>query len=415
MGVIDRLPARLADFVAIGVAEDDDEDLATSNSTLTLFSMVVSALAFAWVITYFVVGRPLAASIPLLYQVGSITTLVVIARTKRFNVLRFQQLTLILVLPFALQWSLGGYVQGSAVSLWALATPSLAFMFGSRATPWFIGFAALTVASGLAEPSLRDLVDSPSQAMINSFFVLNAFGAGFSFFLGLLHFNKERERARAALAAEQEKSEALLLNILPRAIADRLKSGEEVIADAHPAVTVMFIDIVGFTSTTATMQPAEVTAALDDIFSSIDDLADRFGLEKIKTIGDGYQVVGGAPEPRDDHAAAVADMGLAVLDEVAGRPFAGGALRLRVGIDSGPVVAAVIGKRKFSYDMWGDVVNTASRMESHGVPDRIQVTAAVYDLVSSEFDFEPRGEIDVKGKGMMETYFLLRRRAAIPT
>lgn len=224
-------------------------------------------------------------------------------------------------------------------------------------------------------------------------------------------FNRERERTRAAPAAEEEKSEALLLNILPEPIAERLKNGEQVIADAYSAVTVLFFDTVGFTAAAAGMEPSRVTVALDGIFSALDDIADRYGLEKIKTIGDGYQAVAGAPVPRDDHAEAAADMALAIRDEMAGRPFGEGKLEMRIGIDTGPVAAAVIGKRKFSYDIWGDVVNTASRMESQGVAGRIQTTERVHNLLEETYDFETRGDIDVKGKGLMSTYFLEGRKS----
>jgi guanylate cyclase len=372
-------------------------------------SIVISSLAFIWVITFFAVGRPLAASIPLVYQLASVGSLVVFARTKRFRLLRFHQLAMMSVFPFILQWSLGGYVQGSAVSLWSVTTPALAFMFGARAAPWFVSFATLTIASGVADDWLRDQVSSLGAGFITSFFVLNVLGAGLSFFLGLQYFNRERERARAALAAEQEKSESLLLNILPEPIAERLKEGEQVIADAHE-VSVLFLDIVDFTATTAAMEPAAVVEALNEVFSDLDDLTDRFGLEKIKTLGDGYVAVAGAPVERRDHAEAVADFALAVRDEISGRPFGARALQLRIGIDTGQVVAAVIGKRKFSYDMWGDVVNTASRMESHGVPDRIQVTEHVFEALRDRYVFEDRGTIDVKGKGLMRTYFLEGRK-----
>ena len=275
MQLIDRVPARLARLLAVGADAGDDEDLKTNKATLILFSAIVAVLASIWVIVYFAVGRPLSASIPLFYQLASVAVVVGMAKTRRFAELRFFQLFVILLLPFLLQWSLGGYAQGSAVSLWALGAPVFASMVGTRPTPWLAAFAVLTVISGLAESWVSGRVDAPSQTMISTFFVLNSFGAGLSFFLGILYFNREQARGRAALAAEQEKSETLLLNILPAAIVERLKSGEDVIADAHPAVTVMFVDIVGFTSTTADMEPADVALALDDYFSALDDLVER--------------------------------------------------------------------------------------------------------------------------------------------
>ncbi|MFL6221818.1 MAG: adenylate/guanylate cyclase domain-containing protein [Actinomycetes bacterium] len=212
------------------------------------------------------------------------------------------------------------------------------------------------------------------------------------------------------LLAEQERSERLLLNVLPGPIADRLKQGEEVIADDFPEVTVLFADLVDFTRRSRETTPERVVQVLDDLFSALDALAERYRLEKIKTIGDAYMVVGGLPEPRPDHAQAVADMALAVREEVARHTDpAGEPLAARIGIDTGPVVAGVIGRRKFSYDLWGDTVNTASRMESNGVPGCIQVTERTYRRLRDGFRLERRGPIQVKGEGEMTTWFLVGR------
>jgi class 3 adenylate cyclase len=227
----------------------------------------------------------------------------------------------------------------------------------------------------------------------------------------------EAVRARRALdqehrllVAEQERSEGLLLNVLPAPIATRLKSGEEPIADGFPEVTVLFADLVEFTRRSREISPAQVVEALNDLFSAFDELARRYGLEKIKTVGDAYMVAGGLPAPRPDHAQAAAEMALAMRDEVAGRVDPGGEpLQVRIGIDSGPVVAGVIGRDKFSYDLWGDTVNTASRMESLGTPGCIQVTDRAYRRLRDRYRFQRRGPIEVKGKGELVTWFLLGR------
>jgi class 3 adenylate cyclase len=220
----------------------------------------------------------------------------------------------------------------------------------------------------------------------------------------------EAIRNRRELDREREKSERLLLNVLPDSIAARLKQTEGVIADDFPEVTVLFADIVDFTSRSERITPEQVVEVLNDLFSGFDRLTRQRGLEKIKTIGDAYMVVGGLPEPRSDHAEAVADMALAILGEVAGRSDPGGQpLQVRIGIDTGPVVAGVIGTAKFSYDLWGDTVNTASRMESHGVPGCIQVTGRTYRRLCDRYRFERRGPIPVKGKGDIVTYFLVGR------
>jgi class 3 adenylate cyclase len=220
----------------------------------------------------------------------------------------------------------------------------------------------------------------------------------------------EAVRSRRALAAEQERSERLLLNVLPAPIAERLKAGEGVIADAFPEVTVLFADLVDFTRSSRRSGPAQVVATLNELFSVFDRLAQHHGLEKIKTIGDAYMVAGGLPDPRPGHAQAVAELALAMREEVARRADPSGRpLQVRIGIDTGPVEAGVIGTSKFSYDLWGDTVNTASRMESHGVAGCIQVTARTYQRLQDDYRFQRRGPIPVRGMGEMVTYFLLGR------
>jgi class 3 adenylate cyclase len=221
------------------------------------------------------------------------------------------------------------------------------------------------------------------------------------------------DREHRLLLTEQKRSERLLLNVLPAPIATRLKAGEAVIADAFPEVTVLFADIVDFTRRSRQVSPAEVVQALNELFSAFDRLARRHGLEKIKTIGDAYMVAGGLPTPRPDHAEAVAEMALAMREEVARRSDPSGRpLAVRIGIDTGPVEAGVIGTSKFSYDLWGDTVNTASRMESHGVPGCIQVTERAYRRLRDGYRFQRRGPVQVRGMGEMVTWFLVGRRPA---
>ncbi|MDC0834573.1 guanylate cyclase [Leptolyngbya valderiana BDU 20041] len=213
------------------------------------------------------------------------------------------------------------------------------------------------------------------------------------------------------LRVEQEKSERLLLNILPQAIAERLKQNPRTIADSFADVSVLFADIVGFTKLWSRISPTQLVELLNEIFSGFDELAEKNGLEKIKTIGDAYMVVGGLPIPRADHAEAIAQMALDMQRQMAQfnqgdrEPFS-----IRIGISTGPVVAGVIGTNKFIYDLWGDTVNTASRMESHGIANTIQVTEATYERLKDRFIFERRGVIEVKGKGKMTTYLLVDRK-----
>jgi len=218
---------------------------------------------------------------------------------------------------------------------------------------------------------------------------------------------------RLQLAQERAKSETLLLNVLPAEIAERLKSDPSHIADGFAEVTILFADIVGFTDLSARLSPAEVVAMLNRLFTAFDDLAEKHGLEKIKTIGDAYMVVGGLPEARPDHAEAVVAMALGMRDAVAAvAKQTGYSLKVRIGANSGPVVAGVIGKKKFAYDLWGDAVNTASRMESHGLPGEIQVTEATWARVKDSFELESRGTITVKGKGELAAWFVRGRKVA---
>jgi adenylate cyclase len=231
----------------------------------------------------------------------------------------------------------------------------------------------------------------------------------------------EKNRLRAQeqaylkkLQEEQEKSEQLLLNILPKPVADQLKQGKHIIADNFAEVTVMFADIVNFTELSARLSPTELVELLNTIFSTFDHLAEHHGLEKIKTIGDAYLVVGGLPIPRSDHAEAIANMALDMQEAIANLHIAGlkfdQPLTMRIGINTGPVGAGVIGISKFTYDLWGDTVNTASRMESLGIPGKIQVTTETYERLKDKYTFQSRGTIEVKGKGDMTTYFLMARR-----
>lgn len=214
-----------------------------------------------------------------------------------------------------------------------------------------------------------------------------------------------------ALDSSRQKVDSLLANILPLKIANRMKEGEIKIADKHQEVTIMFIDIVGFTVLANSLPPDKLVEILDSVFSRFDELADKYNLEKIKTIGDAYMVAGGIPEVIENHVEAVVSMALECQAAIAelSREI-GVELACRAGIHTGAIVAGVIGQRKIAYDLWGDTVNIGSRMESHGAPNRVHCTEAVYQILKDAYNFEHRGSIDIKGKGMMNTYFLLDKK-----
>ncbi|MEG4213991.1 adenylate/guanylate cyclase domain-containing protein [Microcoleus sp. Pol14C6] len=244
----------------------------------------------------------------------------------------------------------------------------------------------------------------------NTYTVRDSYG-NLLYYEGTVQDITTRKQAEAALRLEQEKSDRLLLNVLPQPIADRLKQDQSIIADTFAEVTVLFADIVGFTQISSQISPPELVSLLNDIFSTFDLLAEKHGLEKIKTIGDAYMVVGGLPMPRRDHAEAIAEMALDMQQAITDFSNTHSqAFSIRIGINSGPVVAGVIGIKKFIYDLWGDTVNTASRMESHGKPGSIQVTETTYQQLRENYLFENRGAIEVKGKGEMTTYLLKCRK-----
>lgn len=274
--------------------------------------------------------------------------------------------------------------------------------FGRRR--WLVAFACFP-AFVIAQYWLEDRqgllhVSITWQAILHPVSALSTFVATMVI---VQYFRAETIAAEAKADAEYERSEALLLNILPAETSNRLKRGDKNIADGIDECSVLFADIVGFTQLSSRMRPGELVEMLNSIFIVFDDLSLKFGLEKIKTIGDAYMVCSGLPQKRADHAPAMAAMALAMRDAM---PHLGNDLAVRIGVHSGPVVAGVIGKRKFSYDVWGDTVNTASRMESHGESGRVQVSQAFVDCLGDDFIVEKRGVVDIKGKGPMTTYWL---------
>lgn len=402
----------LARFAKIGSLPTDTPEEALRKEVLLFSSGLMSTLAVIWVATYWALGITVAALIPLVYQLVSILSLLVYARSRRYRVFRACQLSLSLVLPLLLQLSLGGFAASSGVVLWSFSAPLGALLFAGRrqAVPWFIAFMAVLVVAGILDPLLPAGAQIPREIVV-LFSVLNVAGVTGTSYVLLQYFVRERERYAAALAAEQERSERLLLNVLPEPIAQRLKSGEFPIADATAEVGVLFADIVEFTPLAESMQPDDVVRLLDRIFTAFDALTAKYRLEKIKTVGDAYMVASGLLEPKPDHVEDIATMALAMQQEISSRTD-GSPISLRIGIDIGPVIAGVIGESRFIFDLWGDTVNTASRMESHGLPGCIQVTERAYLCLKDKFHFEPRGELDIKGKGPMRTYFLLRSREA---
>ncbi|BBX14847.1 MAG: adenylate/guanylate cyclase domain-containing protein [Mycolicibacter algericus] len=312
---------------------------------------------------------------------------------------------------FVICWVVG---TGSGVQFYFLASASISVLILGvdriklAAVVAGIG-AALTIALQFLVPTYK--LDQPAWLRDLSF-ALVVVSACFIVIATIWYALREIGHAEAAMEAEYDRSEALLANILPTAVADRLKNpAVDVIADSYPDASVLFADIADFTRRASQTDPGQLVEFLNEIYTGLDRLVDRHGLEKIKTSGDSYMVVSGVPDPRPDHLHALAQLALDIAGTIAelrdplGRPVS-----LRIGLAAGPVVAGVVGNRRFFYDVWGDAVNLASRMESTGVPNRIQVPQDVYERLTSEFVFEERGDVDVKGKGVMHTWFLVGAR-----
>lgn len=420
--IASRLFRRL---LQIGVEPDDTADVRLIKGMLMGFSVMVIPAGFIWGFIYIYFNEPVAGIFPLIYGCMTILSIAIYALTGHYYRFRFVQLLMILVLPFLLLLALGGFINSSAVIVWSFISPLGALVFSERrwALRWFIAFIAVVVVSGLLQPYLRPSNNLPTW-LVYGFFVMNIGTIAVVTFVLFFYFIGQKDRALQLLRQEQEKTDTLLLNVLPKEIAAILKYENRLIADHHDMASVMFADVVGFTSLSAELAPAEMVEMLNEVFSYFDSLVEKYGLEKIRTIGDNYMVGSGVPHPRPDHAHALVRMALEMLaytnpdGEVAdgdshvanGSRAAKSRLQFRIGINSGPMVAGVIGRRKFHYDLWGDPVNVASRMESHGEPGKIQITRETYELIKDDFVCSSRGTIFVKGKGAMETWYVIRSR-----
>ncbi|MDR2188857.1 MAG: adenylate/guanylate cyclase domain-containing protein [Azonexus sp.] len=405
----------------IGLNPADDAETRLKKSLLIFATGLVSFGSMLWLFLYGQLGPRFSVAEPFTFQLLLVGNLLFFFYSGHFNFFRYSQLALFLFAPFAVQWGIGNFITASGASLWGLLAPIGAVLIFSprESIAWFIAYLFLTALSGFFDYYLADnpLTSGPKIAAETSvfFFALNFAAVSSIVYLLLRYAVIERARARAELEAtherlqaEQERSERLLLNILPAPIAERLKRDKTAIADGFAEVTVMFADIVDFTRIAEGMTPEQVFAMLNRVFSAFDELAEQYGVEKIKTIGDAYMVAGGLNHESGDYTRAVAELALAMHD-VLRRDFADAslALDLRIGISTGPVVAGVVGRKKFIYDLWGDTVNLASRITSDGVAGVIQVDARTQGRLAGCFRFAEARRAYLKGKGATTVYRLL--------
>jgi adenylate cyclase len=393
----------------IGADPHDDEELRDQKALLVTISVLILPISAIWGALYLAFGSPIGV-VPFVYFAILLGAIVVFSRTRDFDMLlRVGQLDIVFA-PTLSMIPLGGFLGAGGVGLWGILAPLAALVFKDvrSAVRWYVAWLVVFLGSGIAGAIIGPVWEPVPTWFTTTMLALNITVGGTMVFTLLAVFAGQRRAALAALRVEQAKAENLLLNILPRPIAEKLKADSQPIADQFESASILFADVVDFTPWSERLPPAEVVGYLDHLFSHFDELAEKHELEKIKTIGDCYMVASGVPTPRSDHARALALMALDMLDAMrSADEIRHLGLELRVGINSGPVVAGVIGRKRFLYDLWGDAVNTASRMESHGTPGRIQITRATYELLVDEFECEPRGPIPIKGKGEIEAWYLV--------
>jgi adenylate cyclase len=417
------------------VITEQDSEQDKLHKTLAIFACGLMGFgAMLWLAIYWAMGIKFSATVPLTYLAVSAASLLLYLWKRNFELFRFTQVSLFLFVPFIMQWSIGSYVSSSGVMLWALLAPVGVMIFeGPRQSlPWFFAYIVMTGISGFFDYYLGEgTQQGVNMQTISVFFALNFAAMSTIVYLLISYFVRQRDKLQEyadtqnkLLALEQEKSERLLLNILPGPIAERLKESSTTIADGFADVTVMFADIINFTRLSEEMPPKFMVTMLNEVFSHFDQLAEKHRIEKIKTIGDAYMVAGGLDvhhrydgdhQPHRDYTHAVCNLALDMREYMA--TLSGtrlSRLQIHVGIGTGPVVAGVIGMKKFIYDLWGDTVNIASRVTSEATAGTILVDAVTWRRVREDYEFEGPQILNVKGKGEMTAYRLVGRKPAAP-
>jgi len=395
-----RVRALLDQAIRLADEPTDDDDLRLRKRVVVIagYVLIVAALQLPVLAQGLPLSWFVAATMPLVSAIN----LIVLARTRRLE--RYVKVLILMVLAFpaVVEVSLGGLNGSSAALLFAFLGPVFALLgLGPRrATAWFVVFVIVVVAVILIDPIVSSRI-SPQPYPLRLVWYAANLGVPLGITFALLAYTDARRRRAEA------RSQELLTNAIPASIAVRLQRGEERIAEAYPETTVLFADLAGFTPWARRTDPASMVTFLDDLFTQFDRLAVESGVEKIKTVGDEYMAVAGAPQPRADHAAAVIGLArrmLQVTDDA--RRSVGAPLQLRIGVASGPVVGGVIGQRRILFDLWGDTVNTASRMQSSGIPGRIHLAPSTRSLLGDAYAVEEREPLEVKGLGRMTTYLL---------
>jgi adenylate cyclase len=390
-----RASAVLAAVASVGFSADDDEGRRMEKSVLTFTAVFTVVVVTPWTAFYYAIGIPLAAAVPTVYILASVAGLIHLRATRDDRWFRRSQTTMFLLLPPLV-----------------LAAPVGALSFSSVRRPWLVFAAFVTIVIALTpfEAALQARAPHVDAWIVTLFFAINIVSVSTIMFAAMTAYVRSRNRLAAALEDERDRTDRILRNVLPGTIAERLVTGEHPIADRYDAVGVLIADIVDFTSLSETMSADDLVHDLGAMVGSFDALAARLGVTKVKTIGDAYLAITGGPDAAAD-LGTLAEFALGIRSIAANHAIGGRAtVDLRIGIATGPVVAGVIGESRFLWDVYGETVNTASRMESTAPPGTIQLTDDAAALLAADFRIRARGTIDVKGMGPVRTWFLEARR-----
>jgi adenylate cyclase len=399
-----RWPFFLDRIVSFAVVPGDSADTIRTKRIFTaaLWAALPASISSSWVLLgYEARWAALAVTVP--FVTAAISLIAMRVNPSAYPGIMHLVAAGTIATSLAIVVMFGGIFESASGPMWSLlAVFGAVLVFGDRrAHFWMVVFVVTGAAAAVLTTRIDPLYTLPNPEHLAVYNLVTV-----SLFVYTLLYYLVR-KSDALL----QQADRLLRNVLPDQVAERLKVSEEMIADEYESASILFADVTGFTQLAATLQPGEVVDLLNALFIAFDELVETRGLEKIKTIGDAYMVAGGVPVTRGDHARAICELALDMQSHLETERFGGHQLSMRIGIASGPVTAGIIGRKKFAYDLWGDTVNLASRMESTGVPGRIQISKATRDLVSGWFDIQPRGMVEMRGKGNVETWFLVARAA----
>jgi adenylate cyclase len=407
MRSIPQSVSRFTDNLTFRITLPEDTENIRIRKVVFLFTTIAGTVAtIIWATILIFLKLNILGGFMAFVSLSLILNLVFVLNTRHFTHFITITMVIALLVPLIVQTMLGGFAKSGFVALWSIMAimGALNILNRRQAVWWLLAYIALLLIAGLLEPLVSQLSPGIPDIVRTIIFVWDGVIISTIIFLGFRYLLNELDVARV-------RADDLLLNILPKDIAEILKVESRTIADQYDSASVLFADIVGFTPLTAQMSPTGMVLLLNEIYSHFDSLVERYGVEKIRTIGDNYMVASGVPRPREDHAQPLAHMALDMQDYITQLPpHDGHTLNFRIGINSGSLVAGVIGSKKFSYDVWGDAVNIASRMESHSEPGKIQISQDTYDLLENQFVCQPRGSVMIKGKGQMDTWFLVGRK-----